>query len=170
MSNTIDYQATLLAQINAVNAKQWTEGQLVFGLPTADSSGAKNTVVVVTPAAGQPYSGSRSIYYNRVGLNEIPPGGAAVELELTNESSTHDVVALLASQYSVDLTVDDVQDAPLPAADEFGTVEVTLQAAAASGKWNGSLAVTLRPATQPLENVIEENEIDGFDRDGVSAV
>lgn len=168
MSNSTDYQATLLAQINAANTKQWAEGQLVFGLPTADSTGAKNTVVVVTPVPGQPFTGSRSIFFDRVGLNEIPDGGAAVELELTDEATTHDVVNLLAAEYNVALSVDDVQEAPLGEADEFGTIVVVLQAAVGSGMWHGSLEVTLKPASQTMDQAIPENEVDGFNRSDVA--
>lgn len=154
-------QARLLALINAKNTKQWQDGQLIFGAPSDVGDGSRNTVVTVTALTGLPYSGAREIYYNRVDLSEAP-GEASVEFELVDQVTTHDLVAAMAQRFGVDLSAVDIENSPLPAADEFGTITVTLAADSNSYYWTGSLELTLAPAVEELADAIPEAELDGF--------
>lgn len=154
-------QARLIALINAANVKQWQAGQLEFGAPVVVTEGEKNTSVEVSAIEGLPYTGTQTLTYNRVSLAEAP-GAASTEFLIGAQATTRDLVAEAAAAWGVDLSASDIVDAPLPEADEFGTITVTLEAASGSYLWTGSIEVTLVPETEALADVIPNTELDGL--------
>lgn len=154
-------QERLLALINAANPHQWQAGQLLFGPPRPAEEGVRNTVVTVTAKDGLPFAGSREVFYDRVYLVEMV-GEGSVEFELDGQSTTIDLVAVMAARFAVDISPQDIVEESLPTADEFGTITVTVRAAPTSYLWRGVLTLTLTPAVRQLTDVIEVNELDGL--------
>lgn len=153
MSNPLTSEKVLLKLINEKATRQFVEGQLTFGAPTVIADGAFNTSLVVTPAAGQPYTGTQTIKYARLALTEAPQG-ASTEFTLAAQAKTSDVLADLATRFGVLIAVEDIIDEDLPEADEFGDISFNLRANGASKLWTGQLALSLKPTPVALNTVI----------------
>lgn len=160
MSNPLTSEKVILNLINEKATRQFVAGQLTFAAPTVISDGAFNTSLVVSPAAGQPYTGTQTIKYTRLALADAPQG-ASTEFTLGSQVSTSDVLADLVDRYGVLLTTEDIIVEALPAADEFGAVSFNLRANGASKLWIGQLALVLKPVEVALNSVIP-TDMDGL--------
>lgn len=153
MSNPLNSEKVILNLINEKATRQFVPGQLTFGTPTVITDGAFNTSLVVTPAVGQPYTGTQTIKYARLPLTDAPQG-ASNEFTLTDQTNTSEVLADLVDRYGVLIAAEDIIDEALPAADEFGTISFNLRANGASKLWTGQLALVLKPTSVALSSVI----------------
>ncbi len=152
----------LIGLINAVNTRQWGVDDLEFGAPTAQG-GARNTSITATAAEGLPYTGQRTLTYNRVNFSALPGATSRVfDVSQANVVTHQDLAPLVAERFSILLTREDLANAVLPPPNEDGEIVVTLQAAPTSLIWLGSLEVTLTGVIIPLADVILNTELNGF--------
>jgi len=159
MSNPTPHDK-LIGLINAANEKQWEAGQLVFSVP-AEEDGEQNTSVIVTPAEGQPYTGNRILFYDRVDLS-TSHRGQSTDFVLGTQSGTLDLVQSMRERFGVLITSADILSEPLPAPDFTGKITVTVKAHPDSYLWYGQIVVTLTPPLIPLDVAIATNMLAGL--------
>jgi hypothetical protein len=131
---------------------------------TGDVSG-KNTKVTVTAVAGQGYSGSQTIKFNRIDINAlfIQKGIPALSFPNANYTQSTDFLAYLNSTHSLNLTAADVVLETLPADDDVtGLITYTLQIASTCKTFIGTLPLTITPLTIQLARAFKGNVLNGF--------
>lgn len=163
MSNPTTPHDFIVSMINAANVKQWAFNELVLGAPALVTGETWNTSILVSPANGQPYTGSVEVHYNRVALLDIVNSGST-DFDLDSGYVTiGDLVPALRSRFNARLDTSDLVDDNLPVPDEDGVIHVTLQATPTSLLWRGTLAITLTPVVVPIDEVITVVELDGLE-------
>ena len=154
-------QARLIALINASNEHQWSEGELIFSQPEVSAEPGYNTQISASPAAGQPYTGNRDLFYNRVPLTEIL-GDMGDEIVFDGQPTTlAEYAASIAATYGVDISEADFDGMPTSGSGGVGVTTLTFTANPNSYYWIGTL--TLRhDSRQDLADVIANNQLNGF--------
>lgn len=152
----------LVGLINSANTHQWQPAQLVLGTPTF-ATGEFNTTITAQAAEGLPYTGHIVLSYNRLALSTIV-GAHGTQLERNNDwEEIADIIDALVELYGVLITPADLVLHELAPPDDDGVILVIIQAAPTSLLWTGTLQFTLVPPAQDLEDVVPNNELNGFD-------
>jgi hypothetical protein len=137
--------SVMLAQINFDNGTAITGDQIRFGqvaeLPADDPSG-KNTLVFVAALQGASFEGQEYFRYDRVDISTVP-GTRSTAFSRSQALTVSDIIGMINSRFSLNLTQADIVDGdlPIPATDQ--TVTFTLQMAPNSLLWRGSVTLSL---------------------------
>lgn len=135
----------LVGLINSKNPDHvWLASQLEFATPEAVMGIGRNTTIEVSPASGQPYTGTVTLLYNRPHLSTAV-GTASTDFELAGQVNTSDLVAAMAVRFGKLITDADIQPTALPPPDETGVITVEVTARPTSLLWTGHVEVTLTP-------------------------
>lgn len=134
-------------QINNAGQIQLNPFDFNFGTPQAYANAANptyNTQVVITAAELTGYTGSATVYYNRVDLqNALSPQQGSLSLG-TGTPDLYSIIDQLNTIYGLDLTQDDLVNQTLPAVTNPGpVVTVTIAASPTSLKYQGSFTYAL---------------------------
>jgi hypothetical protein len=143
---------------------------VVLGAPATNDNGAisKNTKATLTAIGGQGYSGSTTVYYNRVDLADILATGSS-NFPLTNQVSSADILALWNAAFNTNLIAADIVVEALPAPAANGSISYTLKANTASPAFIGQAALVLAPAAIPLSTAITTTDMTGLSVSDVTA-
>lgn len=153
----------LLNLIGRENEITLAINQVTISPPSTEvGSSGKNTAVTLTAVQGQGYTGTADVFYDRVALSSAPDGLSTEFLMPSPPATTHGLLDAINERYNLSLQPIDIVDTALPAANPDGSRSVTLQAAAISYGWIGTLAITLVPGTVDLADVILVTELDGL--------
>jgi hypothetical protein len=155
----------LLDQINNDNSSALTLTQVSFGLPTTvgGASPARDTQVTVSAVAGEGYSGSVVVEYNRVNISTVPgarstifPKGSAVNIS--------DLIPQINAAYQINLTTADYTDGPLPTFTGTPNEEHTFQLVMNSDSlpFENSVTLTVKANDIPLSSVITTATLNGL--------
>lgn len=152
----------LVGLINSANTHQWQAAQLVLGNPTF-TTGEFNTTITAEAIEGLPYTGHVVFSYNRLALSTMV-GAHGTVLERDNAwVEVADIIDAMVELYGVLLTPADLVLHELAPPDENGIILVILMAAPTSLIWTGTLQLNLVPPGVELEEIIPNNELNGFD-------
>lgn len=155
----------VLDQINNDNASALTLQQVSFGLPTATTgtSPARDTQVTVSAVAGEGYSGSVVVEYNRVNISTVPgvrstvfPKGSAVNIS--------DLIPQINAAYQINLTSADYTDGPLPTFSGTPNEEHDFQVVITSDSlpFENSVTLTVKANDIALSSVITTSTLNGL--------
>lgn len=153
----------LFNRMNPALQHPLTPTNVTLSAPAVNDNNAvtKNTKTTISAVAGQGYSGSTTVYYNRVSLADIVATGSNQFL-LTTQKKASDILPLFNAAFNTNLIIDDIVEEDLPAAAANGTITYTLQAAANSPAFLASVVVKLVPADIPLSQAITTTDMTGL--------
>jgi len=159
----ITASANLFALINAANTSQTlAAANVTFGTP-AVITGVDNTSVLVTAVAGQGYSGTQTVTYNRRGLgdNVASPSFASTA---NNESTLASIKAVLVTQLAL-VASEVTLTGTLTNPGDGNTSTLTLASNAGSLLYidGSSQVITLTWGDVPLTEAITTTSLAGFD-------
>lgn len=100
----------------------------------------RNTRIFLTPKASTGYYGPRVIYYDRVHLSDL----GAITLIKGDTTTIYGAITKINQKYGLGITQDDIEDGPLPEANEDGVVGLTLTFKPTSVIFYGSTKIDLR--------------------------
>lgn len=151
--------------INADNSTALTDAHIAFAAPTAlvGDVSDRNTSVVVNAIQYSGYSGSVTIFYNRMDLGDLE-ALADAQLALDSEADLNDVITAFNVKFGTNLQIgtDIPADTIVPAPDNDGE-DVVLSAMATSLAWIGSITVDIALPQTPLDTVITTLILDGLE-------
>lgn len=158
-------RAIILDLINADNeGLELLESEVTFADPEVEV-GERNTSVLLTAAPSGRFSGTRTIYYNRLDLDEdIVSTGDAVFEKTGAIESIADLLDAINSRFNLNLTLDEVSTTTFPEFEDTPgeSHTVTITALATSLVYIGEVEVTLTIATVDLATAIAVNELNGL--------
>jgi hypothetical protein len=133
-------------------------GHIEFGDPAPALDPQRpwyNTQVTVEPLGGSPYSGPRTIYYQRQDIVPVLTA-APIAFETVGLTLLSELIPLINAQYGLDLTSDDYYDTPLPPPTPeapYASRKVTVAIKPTSYFYLGTLDLELNPEvfTAPAE-------------------
>jgi len=139
---------------------------LSYGVPSVapGDSPAKNTVLVATAVPGSGYSGTRTLYYDRVDFSTIP-GTRSTEFELNGSTNISDLIPAINAAYQLNIQPEDYIDGALPtfdSGDTSTTKPFTLTAATDSLVFISAVTLSIKRDSIPLEDGIVNNVLDGL--------
>lgn len=112
-------QQIVVTMINNDNGSSLSPDSLLFGIPQVVDIGVVttkhyNTSLLLTGKPGSRYAGSeRTVYYNRINLSIINAVHNVV-FTPTNLNNISDLLPAINAEYKIDITKEDIIDAPLP--------------------------------------------------------
>lgn len=167
MSTAAAVKALLLQGINERNVHQWAEGELDFAAPQVSSVEGSNTSVEVSAVGNPQIVGVQSILYNRVDLGTaVDPiaGETGTVIAIGMETTIHEIVPQIAAAFGLVLSVEDVVDGPIPAADEVTEViTASVVADAGSFAWIGSREFKFTRSEIQVASLIPNNVDSGLE-------
>lgn len=137
-----------------------------LGTPNATGS-TPNTSIQISATAGQGYTGNVTVNYARLDIDTdvfsvLAPSGATVINAGGTMAHVSDVVTALNAAYNLNLQQSDVSNwsSALSLADDAGSA--TIQIAAGSLVYLGSLVVTITQQQYALSSVVTTTNLDGL--------
>lgn len=163
-------ETLLYALINVANAPlqngDLTNTNTSLAAPAVTGS-SPNTSVLVTATANQGYSGSVTVSYNRLAIDTdvfsaIAPGGATVVNTGGTMATVADVVAAINTAYSLNLQAADVSNGATALSLTNDAGSCTIQIAAGSYTYTGSVMVTITQEQVALSSAITTPTLGGL--------
>ncbi len=160
----LNSKAALYALINRDNDVEYTEANVSMGPPTVNVDtqlSNRNTAVTLSgiPEAGK--TGSVTVYYDRVNIDEAA-GGPSINLVWGNETRIINLIPKLDAILRTNLTTADIVDNALPDQSEDGSITFELVMASGSYGWTGSLTINLGVPLEDIAEVIEVTDLNGL--------
>ena len=156
-------ESIILGLINNDNGTTFTPAQIIFGAAASagDVGNVLKTTLTITAATGSGYRGSQTFNYNRVPMsfmNDLDPSLVLVSDELT----THDLLAYLNEHFGVNFTEADVVLENLPEFEPDVETDFTFTATADSKIFHGSATLKGTAPTIELASVLTLTDLDGL--------
>jgi hypothetical protein len=156
----------VLALINQENSLTLTFNEVEFGIPVISSgTEGRDTELVVTGIPNSGYTGTKTIYYNRINLNDfttlLDPEQELI-LQIDGEVTVQKILDAFNAFFGSNLQLDDLRDdLTIPPSIENGVL-FSLVASANSLAYRGSIEVTLQPMDVDLETAINVATLNGL--------
>jgi hypothetical protein len=161
--------------IASENAATWpvTPVTLTYGTPTAltgDASG-KDTSLLVSAAANTVYTGSVTIFYNRLDLAGFETNYGVADLIVGEDPTPADIVAQFNVFYDASLDASDYVNNPVVPRGDYpeeyfpdydGEIYIIV-AAPGSLAYKGEAPVQIRLESALLSSILVVNELDGLE-------
>jgi hypothetical protein len=153
MGATLDFTQpaldVLLAQINYDNNTTITPDQVsdqqVASLPSSDSSGMNTITFISSTPGATAFQGREPFKYNRIDISTVP-GDRTTSFSVGDAYYLSDLLPQINAAWSLNLTVEDIQDGILPG---FPTnaVSVSLMMEMAPGSllWINEVEISITP-------------------------
>lgn len=160
MTVFVDSKQAVLNYINAANSVTrfnldnvtMSKPKPVEGSRHMDKT-LKNTYATVVPGTAGIFKGRKSIYYNRLLLNDFARFRATRVLKTPAVTSVHGLLPAIQFYYAIKLSTADVEDDPITL-DQDGKATVTVRAKADSPLWLGSITFDLIPGGYDLTQAV----------------
>lgn len=140
--------------INAENSTTFNSGQISLGVPSVngDVSKDKNTALIVTALGGSGYTGSLTVYYNRLDIGDFAIRKTP-EISLDLVTTKAEMVSAFNTYYSCNITDTEIVDMLTPTPTIAG-VPYTITATAANLVYYGSITLNVKLNTINLTSVL----------------
>lgn len=160
------FSALLLEMVKVANPAETTitAAHYTFGTPTVATENGKNTSLVLSAVANSGFTGTQTVYYNRLDLTAIGATGD-LQFDAEGKAKVSDAVAEFNARFKTNLVAGtDYTDADLPelTGAPGETQQVTVTALAGSHVYLGNVVITLKVATRDLAEVITNNNLNGL--------
>jgi len=129
----------MIAALNTNPRYPITADDVAIGIPSVTTLNGRNTRVTITAASAK-FEATRTLYYNRLNLQQLIGTGIVLPLTVVNPTNSHDLLAAVYDQYQIRLTPEDIVLEPVTGGN------YSLKAAPASLGWLGTLDVVLGDA------------------------
>lgn len=164
MSLYITAKQSILDAANNQNATKLTATDVSFGQPTVApddvvTTSGKNTQIRLT-GNGTTWTGTVVVNYTRLNLSDIVTLTSDT-LRVAAVSSTKELINYLNYLYGMLLTEDDIVDEPITL-DAQGSGTATINAAAGSLGWVGSVTLKLVKGDAIVDFTLTETSLDGL--------
>jgi hypothetical protein len=139
--------SVLLAQINYDQGTTITPDQVrveqVASLPSTDTSGLNSIVFLAATQNATAFEGQDWFKYNRIDISTVP-GTRSTLFTITDQVYLSDLLPLINSAWSLNLTAADIQDGVLPAI--VGATSVSFMLTMASGAllWLNEVEISIQ--------------------------
>lgn len=163
-------EALLYSLVNAANPSlqngALSSANVTLAAPAATGS-TPNTSVALSAITDHGYSGTISVSYNRLAIdtqvfNVLAPGGATVVNSGGTMVTVSDVVAAINSAYAINLQAEDVSNGSTALSLTANAGSCTIQVAAGSYTYTGSLNVTITGEQVALSSAITTTSLPGL--------
>lgn len=153
----------ILGLINNDNGTSFTPAQIIFGVAATanDAGNVLKTNLTITAATGSGYRGSQTFAYNRVPMTFMTDLDPALVL-VTDELTTHDLLAYLNEHFGVNFTPADIVLANLPDSEFDVETAFDLTATPESKIFHGTVSLKLTAPTVQLNTVLTVTDLDGL--------
>jgi hypothetical protein len=116
-NNPLPHAQFVFNQINSANAISLSPYDFTLS-PPSDYSNAQyptlNTQITITPAELTGYTGSMTVYYNRINISQVLGTQSTSIVPAINATLLSDIIPQINTAYGLDLQTGDYTDAPLP--------------------------------------------------------
>lgn len=154
----------VLDLINADNAKELPLSAVTFDAPVRmDPEDVENvaTSVTIRATTGSGYKGEQTFNYDRVPMSFMNVNEPDLIIE-THELSVHALIPFLNTTFGIQLTTDDIVDAPVPVQQPDVNTTLTITAAEGSLVFAGSVDLTLTLPLVDLATLLTVTDLDGL--------
>lgn len=147
--------------VNTKASRALSKDELVVGVPTAGTTGGKNTTVHLSAVPTAPHlTGEADFHYNRLDLTFLFLGLSPTLEVRAGIDSTLAVAAELNSRYGINISELDIEQTSFVIADE--PASISLVARDTSLVFSGTVVVDLTYPKDDLNTVMGDGVADGF--------
>lgn len=125
----ISARERLMSVIQGNSKYPITASDVVIGTPVAVTENGRNTKLIITAASGSRFIYKRTLFYNRLSLQELFGSGVQPEIATDTPVTSHDLIPYISDQLHLALLPEDIVLEPLT------TGTYILRAAATSLGW-----------------------------------
>lgn len=140
--------------INAENSTTFNSSQITLGTPTVngDVSKNKNTALIVTALGGSGYTGSMSVYYNRLDIGDFALR-LTPEISLDLVTTKAQMVSVFNTYYGCNIVDTEIVDVLTPTPTVDG-IPYTITAASSNLVYYGSITLNVKLNTINISAVL----------------
>lgn len=124
----------------------------------------KNSKITLTAIPGSGYSGSCTLTFNRLDINQafIQLGIPALSFQNNSYGTSTDFIDYLNAAHGLNLQASDIVEEVLPAADTVGNISYTLKMDPSCLCFTGQLPLTITPKSIQLFKAMVGQVLNGF--------
>lgn len=169
MANTpVDSVSLFYQGLNAANptaSPPFSPTNVTLGTPqpNPDNTISQNSMVQMSGPNSSPYSGTATVYFNRVSLQTVQAAVPnASTIRFTGQANISDALPQFNAAYGVNVLAADIIDGPLPKADPVtGQIVFSVVAQAGSLSFTGQAPMLYRPDDLSLASAVLTTTLTG---------